>query len=572
MSDKFSRERVKGYLHTDGSRIVNGVGETIILQGFGIANWLNPEGFMIGGPALLPDDVNPAGFTLPRRFERGRTMETTVRELCGSVYADNFGRRWREEYFTEEDVRLIAELGYNSIRVPISARLFMYEEPGIQFNEENFRLIDRMLDWCEKYRIYVILDMHGAPGGQSGLACDDGIDNRPHTLTEPESHKRTVLLWEEIAKRYADRWIVGAYDLLNEPISAPGLEDMIPEVQKLYDEIIEGIRRFDRKHMLTIEGEVFSAGLRVFEKDYDPEFHNWCIHVHIYGFSPERRDLYRFLDAALSRNVPVWIGEGGSDNISNAIFYEIAADYNIGFSTWCWKSAFDRDGRGAGLVKYHLKDSWKILEKYFTEGGPRPSYLEAQEIFDEMLACISIDQCTIDEERSRYLRRTPDITLPAVGFEDLEESRQSKGWIYGNTFNYRPESRMKMVRKPGALPKKMLSFLSPHVPDSPTEAIQKLCLELREGEFASYTVRSVQQGCCIFIEGRNVCGKVDETDMSFPSVLTVQTESSEKIVRIPIENTKTSWYKLMELPECQKCTVRIGVSSGCVQLDRVRFR
>ena len=49
MKSKYSRERVNGFLHTDGRRIVNGLGETIVLRGWGIGNWLNPEGFMIGG-------------------------------------------------------------------------------------------------------------------------------------------------------------------------------------------------------------------------------------------------------------------------------------------------------------------------------------------------------------------------------------------------------------------------------------------------------------------------------------------------------------------------------------------
>lgn len=46
--NKFSRERVKGFLHTNGRKMVNGEGETVVLRGWGAGNWMNPEGFMIG--------------------------------------------------------------------------------------------------------------------------------------------------------------------------------------------------------------------------------------------------------------------------------------------------------------------------------------------------------------------------------------------------------------------------------------------------------------------------------------------------------------------------------------------
>ena len=86
-------------------------------------------------------------------------------------------------------------------------------------------MLEQVLDWCEKYHVYAILDLHGAPGGQSALACDDGIDNRPHMFTEPESRERALLIWEEFAKRYHDRWIIGGYDLLNAAAVRTGLPE-----------------------------------------------------------------------------------------------------------------------------------------------------------------------------------------------------------------------------------------------------------------------------------------------------------------------------------------------------------
>ena len=75
---KFSRDRVKGFLHTDGRKMVNENGETVVLRGWGVGSWMNPEGFMIGGVPLFAEVGGFNDFALPRRFERGRTMETTL--------------------------------------------------------------------------------------------------------------------------------------------------------------------------------------------------------------------------------------------------------------------------------------------------------------------------------------------------------------------------------------------------------------------------------------------------------------------------------------------------------------
>ena len=91
---KFSRDRVKGFLHTDSRKMVNENGETVVLRGWGVGSWMNPEGFMIGGVPLFAEVGGFNDFALPRRFERGRTMETTVRELAGTVYAKEFAKKW----------------------------------------------------------------------------------------------------------------------------------------------------------------------------------------------------------------------------------------------------------------------------------------------------------------------------------------------------------------------------------------------------------------------------------------------------------------------------------------------
>lgn len=561
--NKFSRDRVKGFLHTDGRRMVNGDGKTVVLRGWGMGNWMNPEGFMIGGVPLFVENADFNDFALPRRFERGRTMETTVRELCGSKYARDYWIRWAKNYVTEEDIRLMAKMGYNSVRLPISSRLFLAEEPEIIWVEDGFAILDQVLDWCEKYKIYAILDMHGAPGGQSALACDDGLDNRPHMFTEPESRERAILLWEEFARRYADRWIVGGYDLINEPLSGPDCAYLIPELGKFYDELIPRIRKYDKNHMLTLEGAVFSMDMDIFDHEYDPECHNWCIHTHFYHFSPEVRDLYRFLDSSVRCNVPIWIGEGGSELVDNSIYYEIAATFDIGYSIWTWKSADDPKGEGSGVVRYQLPKDWEPVRAYIRNGGPRPSYQESQKIMDEMLENIRMEHCSVWWEKNYYNLRQPGITLPAVGFD--EGSGKANGWRFGNPFGYRTETGMKMMLKPGVKPPKHV-VVPTREEIRPSNPLTDLCLELRAGERVAYTIRDVEKTCNVTAQLRSVDGQESRVKIICTSL---DGKVQEQVVTV--KGAETVGYDLAVLETGVAWVVTVVMEEGSVQMDEITF-
>ena len=561
--NKFSRDRVKGFLHTDGRRMVNGDGKTVVLRGWGMGNWMNPEGFMIGGVPLFVENADFNDFALPRRFERGRTMETTVRELCGSKYARDYWIRWAKNYVTEEDIRLMAKMGYNSVRLPISSRLFLAEEPEIIWVEDGFAILDQVLDWCEKYKIYAILDMHGAPGGQSALACDDGLDNRPHMFTEPESRERAILLWEEFARRYADRWIVGGYDLINEPLSGPDCAYLIPELGKFYDELIPRIRKYDKNHMLTLEGAVFSMDMDIFDHEYDPECHNWCIHTHFYHFSPEVRDLYRFLDSSVRCNVPIWIGEGGSELVDNSIYYEIAATFDIGYSIWTWKSADDPKGEGSGVVRYQLPKDWEPVRAYIRNGGPRPSYQESQKIMDEMLENIRMEHCSVWWEKNYYNLRQPGITLPAVGFD--EGSGKANGWRFGNPFGYRTETGMKMVLKPGVKPPKHV-VVPTREEIRPSNPLTDLCLELRAGERVAYTIRDVEKTCNVTAQLRSVDGQESRVKIICTSL---NGKVQEQVVTV--KGAETVGYDVAVLETGVAWVVTVVMEEGSVQMDEITF-
>ena len=68
------------------------------------------------------------------------------------------------------------------------------------------------------------------------------------------------LLTEEFMRRYKDRWIIGAYDCINEPISmTPRREELTPKLVYFYEEMIRRCRKIDQKHLFLLNGTQFSS-------------------------------------------------------------------------------------------------------------------------------------------------------------------------------------------------------------------------------------------------------------------------------------------------------------------------
>ena len=565
--NKYSNGRVKGFLHTDGRRMVNGDGETVVLRGYGVGNWMNPEGFMIGAQRNFGGAGGPAfgPLTLPARFERGRSMKSTIRELCGTAYSEYFEDQWINNYLQEGDIALMAELGFNSVRLPVSARLFLEEEPGIHFIEKNFEVLDRVFSWCAKHHIYAILDMHGAPGGQSELPCDDGIDNRAHVLTEPESRERAMILWEEFARRYKDCEAVGGYDLLNEPISTMSAETLKGELMSFYDEVICRIRKIDRNHMFTVEGTRFSDDVSIFDHNYDPYCNNWCIHTHYYGFTPQAQDLYRIIEPSVRLNVPLWIGEGGSSPEANGVFYEIAGTYNVGYALWTWKSA--GNGMGTRTLSYPLPEGWEQMQKYFSDGGPRPSYEDSQKMLNEMLESIKIENNEVNRAAFRQTLRQAGSKLAAVGFDDERDSYSSCDYPFGNGYAYRTETRMEMPYRTGAelAPCKMGSIMGPGGGMGRMMAggpLQNLSLKLKCGEFVTYTIRNVQESSALSVI-------FDEATEGGKLAFEAVNEKGDKICAEV--NASCGEVPVLTLTEGEEWKIKVCCLEGTVQMNELVF-
>lgn len=533
-----NNSNVNGFLDVKGRKIVNEVGEEVILTGWGLGNWLLCEGYMWMSYGN-------------ERFDRPRRIEAVIEELTGAEYARSFWHTFRENYITEDDIRYMAELGYNSVRIPLNARLFLQEGPGFNWVEEGFLLLDRCLDWCEKYKLYAFLDLHGAPGGQTGANIDDCIDDLPRLFLDQDCFDKGIALWKKLAMRYKDRWIVGGYDLLNEPIRPKRSKDdtdldyLVPRLIEFYEKCIAEIRKIDTKHIFSLEGHHWATATDVFCKKYDPKM---VIHFHRYACMPDIKCYQQFLALSEKWDCPLWLGETG-ENITEwfSAMYPLAAELGIGYNVWPYKKM---NCMNSPCSINHPDDWEKIID--YTKKGLHPGYETAQKILDEYLENIKLDNCINNKAVTKAVLRQPGCTMRGTDFDEFP----GKGVSYfsvadaENTYQYRTDTGMKIVLKHPELERKFGFDCG----------FTRYVLALYENEFAVYTLNNVIEVSKATI--RFYCSK--------KSIVNIYQENRLIVSQSVDAQDGIQMIEDLRLLPAEKTAIKIKVVQGSIEIEDIK--
>jgi len=264
-----------------------------------------------------------------------RLIQTVINQLIGEDDARRFWKEYREHYITYEDIRFISQAGFNSVRVPFSYRLFVSEGEPQKLEGPGYELLDRVIGWSKQEGLFVILDMHGAPGGQTGDNIDDSW-GYPFLFESAESRDLTVRIWRKIAARYSKDPTVLGYDLLNEPIAHYFDNDNLnSKLEPLYRRIVAAIREVDRNHIIFLGGARWNTNFKVFGPPFDNKL---AYTFHKYWMDVNQQAIQEYIDFRDKHDVPVWMGESGENTdewISS--FRALLERNNVGWCFWPYK-------------------------------------------------------------------------------------------------------------------------------------------------------------------------------------------------------------------------------------------
>jgi aryl-phospho-beta-D-glucosidase BglC (GH1 family) len=354
----FSNNYSQGFLKASGRQIVNEKNENVLLRGIGLGGWMLQEGYM-----LRLQGINPQ-YSIRKKIE----------QLIGAEKTQEFYDVWLSNFVTRADIDSLHKWGFNSVRLPMHYNLFIL--PAEQEPDPNkqtwlikgFALTDSLLKWCKANNMYLILDLHAAPGGQGNDLNISDRDSTKASLWQSEANKtKAIELWRKLAERYKDEPNIGGYDILNEPNW--GFDDTLNDKHGLKEEhnkplrellmnITQAIRSVDKKHIVIIEGNGWGNNYKGMLPTWDD---NMVLSFHKYWNENDVKSIQHILDTRDKYNVPVWLGETGEN--SNTWFTDAVQLYeenNIGWSWWPLKKLGNNNPLQirSNLNYMHLANYW----------------------------------------------------------------------------------------------------------------------------------------------------------------------------------------------------------------------
>jgi hypothetical protein len=376
----------QGFLKTDGKKIVDEKGENVILRGMGLGGWMLQEGYML---------------RIYNQSQQHR-IKKRIEELTSPEQTKEFYDTWLANNTRKIDIDSMKSWGFNSVRLPMHFNLYtlpVEKEPVKGQNtwlDKGFQITDSLLSWCKANKMYLILDLHAAPGGQGNdLNISDRDTTYPSLWASEDNKQKTISLWKKLAERYKDEPWIGGYDLLNEPNF--GFEDPVNDrngtkesknepLTKLLKDITAAIREVDKGHMLIIEGNGWGNNYNGMLPPWDP---NMVLSFHKYWNYNTEKEIKRMLDAREQYNVPVWLGETGEN--SNVWFTEairLLEKNNIGWAWWPAKKM----GLGNPL-EIPANHNFMQVVNYFNGKGPAPKESDVYSGIIEAAVYSKLENC-----------------------------------------------------------------------------------------------------------------------------------------------------------------------------------
>ena len=377
-----------------GTTIVDENQDEVLLRGVGLGGWMLQEGYMMN---------SNGGADTQHEFKEKLNL------LVGADNTNQFYQNWLDNFVTEADINAIADWGFNSVRVALHYNLLtlpIEEEPVEGENtwlEAGFERIDELMSWCSVNNIYLILDLHAAPGGQGSDSAISDYDPDKPSLWESELNRdKTVALWGQLADRYKDEPWMGGYGLLNEVNWWP-LDGSV--LRAFYIETTQAIRAVDQNHIIFIGGNSWSNDFSGLTPPWDS---NLVYEFHKYWSYNDTESIQWVLDMQNQHNIPLWCGETGEN--SNVWYKDAMSLYetnNIGWSCWPYK----RIATTVAPYSVSSNPNYEAIIDFWQGEGPEPSVASAMAGLNQLTDDILLENNTFYKDVvDAYIRQPQDNT------------------------------------------------------------------------------------------------------------------------------------------------------------------
>lgn len=186
-------------------------------------------------------------------------------------------------WITEQDVERVSAMGLNLVRVPVwyDALETDLSAGGNGFRGAGWRHLDDAARWARRHGVYLMIDLHGAPGGQ-GTSSHQGLRDGGHLWTEPACRAKAARLWKALSSYFDGDPHVAILDLLNEPVAARSAK----EYREVHDALYKAVREADTDASFIVMAEDgYKAGMFL-ASPKEMGWTNAMFGIHLYPSGP----------------------------------------------------------------------------------------------------------------------------------------------------------------------------------------------------------------------------------------------------------------------------------------------
>jgi len=384
------------FVSIQGTDLVRPDGEKLFIRGTNLGNWLNPEGYMFGF-----SKTNSARF-----------INEMLCQLVGEETAAQFWEDFKDNYITRSDIAFIASTGANTIRLPFHYKLFTDEDyMGRSSNHDGYERIDSVVEWCRDNKLYLILDMHDAPGGQTGDNIDDSY-GYPWLFESPSAQQLLCNIWSGIAERYANEPVILGYELMNEPIAHyfDNKDELNAKLEPLYKRATAAIREHDKNHIILLGGSQWNGNFEPFSDwKFDDKIMYTC---HRYGGEATKEAIGSIIAFRDSTGLPMYMGEIGHNTDEwQTAFCDVMEENNIGYTFWPYKKL--DNSCWAGISRPENWDSIVAFaeatrDSYASIRAARPDTTLARKALRDFITNSRFENCTPQKDYIRSIKLKVD--------------------------------------------------------------------------------------------------------------------------------------------------------------------
>ena len=268
-----------------------------------------------------------------------------------------------DSFVCENDIRELSTWGIDHLRLPIDYDLVETEDG--EYKESGFDYIQNAIDWCGKYGLNLVLDLHKT----FGYSFDKG-ENESGFFDNEKYQERFYKLWEKFSHNYGGYSDRVAFELLNEVT----LKEYMPKWLEISDECIKRIRAI-APDVYILLGGYYNNSIEAVKDLPEPQDDKIIYNFHCYdplifthqgapwvddmdvNFRMKFEDanagvdffedfFKEALETAEKRNVALYCGEYGvidrCDEAEGVKWYEVIHSmfkkYNIGHAAWSYKA------------------------------------------------------------------------------------------------------------------------------------------------------------------------------------------------------------------------------------------